>query len=136
MKEQPSPPVSRPSPGVEAESKMQKYIFERGSLPPIAFIGELIGRGSNRGPGSKRCTKVNLYRTVSGKMLAHVQRTVQAGPDGAAKEGKGPASDDGSPTMEWLRGEKDWLGSVSKKALEKALKSHTGPDDFWVEELR
>lgn len=115
---------------------MQKYIFERGSLPPIAFIGELIGRGSNRGPGSKCCTKVNLYRTVSGKTLAHVQRSVQAGTDDPVKEGRGTAPDDGSPTMDWLRGEKDWLGCVSKKALENALKSHAGPDDFWVEELR
>lgn len=115
---------------------MEKHQIKRDGLPPIAFIGECIGSGSNKIQGGNRAnrwTEVDIYRTKGGRFVGAVRRrTCWQGESDHDSAGSFATAPD---VIGWLRGDNggDELGAVSQEAVEKAVENDPAFAVAWIE---
>jgi EXLDI family protein len=110
---------------------LEKIVIKRDGLPPIAFTGEEIGSGCNRGHNSTRWTTVRIYRTAGGRFVAEVKRRTQW--QGESDDFSGTSKATAEEIIEWLRGDGETLGGVSQEAVEEAAKNEPAFAAAWVE---
>jgi len=114
---------------------MEKFIISRDGLPPISFLGECIGTGSNhshQGPRQNRWTVVKIYKTKGGHYVAYVHYFTCY--EGESDTRRAVASATAGELIDWLRDDNaGTLGTVSQEAVEAAVKVDPKFSEAWVE---
>ena len=113
---------------------MEKHQIERDGLPPIAFIGEIIGEGTTRtcrGETQNRWTEVEIYRTKGGRYIARVKHISCWQGEFNASEAKSLATP--AEVIAYLQDEGERLGAAAEEAVIAATKADPGFAAVWVE---
>lgn len=107
---------------------------KRDGLPPLAFIGELIGKGSTRicrGNTQNRWTTVEIYRTKGGRYVAKVGHFTCW--QGESDEHRAKSLATPAEVIAYLQEGGERLGSASEEAVIEAAKNDASFAAVWVE---
>ena len=116
-----------------AQGNIKKYIITRDGACPIAFVGELIGFGSNKNGQDGRWVIVEIYRTQGGKFVARINHFTCY--QGEENQRAAISVATAVEVIEWLKEGNKNVGSVSQKAIQDAVADDEQFAAAWVEQV-